>query len=171
MPCLYVSNKTKDLKLNVFNMISGINYSKILIKHISCGCNAVGRKYNSDQWWNNNKCPCESKKRHVCEQDYAWNPATCKCENGKYLASIIDNWKIRCDEIIESYGQDTKTIPTNFSGKKATLKSKILIFYLHFIDYDRLLIAASIYCYFIKYRAKQLLPFHYTNHELRVVLY
>ena len=34
-----------------------------------------------------------------------------------------------------------------------------------------LLVAASIYCYQIKYRAKQLLPFHYTNNELRRVLY
>ena len=29
----------------------------------------------------------------------------------------------------------------------------------------------SIYCYLTKYRAKQLLPFHYRNNELREVLY
>ena len=36
-----------------------------------------------------------------------------------------------------------------------------------------LLIAVSIYCYLIKYQAKQkhLLPFHDTNNELREVLY
>ena len=28
-----------------------------------------------------------------------WNPATCNCENGKYLASIMDDSVITCDEI------------------------------------------------------------------------
>ena len=31
-----VLNKTKDLNLNVFNMITGINEGKTLTKHISC---------------------------------------------------------------------------------------------------------------------------------------
>ena len=31
-----VRNKTEDLNLNVFNIIAGINESKILTKHISC---------------------------------------------------------------------------------------------------------------------------------------
>ena len=42
-----------------------------------------------------------SKKRHVCEKNYIWNPATGSCENGKYLASIIDDSAIMCDEIIK----------------------------------------------------------------------
>ena len=32
------------------------------------------------------------KKIYVCEKDYVWNPATCNCENGKYLASIMNEW-------------------------------------------------------------------------------
>ena len=37
-------------------MITGINESKT--KHIPCEfkCKFDGRKCNSDQWWNNNKC-------------------------------------------------------------------------------------------------------------------
>ena len=35
---LCVSNKTKDLNLSVFNMITGINESKTLRKDISCEC-------------------------------------------------------------------------------------------------------------------------------------
>ena len=75
-----VLNKTEDLNLKVFNMITGINESKTL-KHISCEskCKFDWRKCNSDQWWNNDKCEC--KKRHVCEKDYIWNPSTCSCEN------------------------------------------------------------------------------------------
>ena len=45
-------------------MITGINESKTLAKHISCECkcNFDGKKYNSNQWWNNDKCRYECKK-------------------------------------------------------------------------------------------------------------
>ena len=48
------------------------------------------------------KCWCECKKCHVCEKDCIWNSATCSYENGKYLASVMDDSAITCDEIIES---------------------------------------------------------------------
>ena len=53
-----VPNKTEDLNRGVFNMITGINESKTLTKHISCERNYRfdGRKCNSDQLWNNVKC-------------------------------------------------------------------------------------------------------------------
>ena len=46
-----IPNKTKDLNLSGFNIVTGINESKTLIKHISCEykCKFDGRKYNSDQ--------------------------------------------------------------------------------------------------------------------------
>ena len=68
----YVLNKTEDLNLSMFNMITGINQSKTLTKHISCECKSsfYGRKCNSDQWWNHDKCRCECKKRHICEKHY-----------------------------------------------------------------------------------------------------
>ena len=51
-----VPNKIEDLNLSVLNMITGINESKTLAKHISCKCKCRfdGRKCNSDQWWNKN---------------------------------------------------------------------------------------------------------------------
>ena len=33
-----ITNKTEDLNLSMFNVITGINESKILTKHISCKC-------------------------------------------------------------------------------------------------------------------------------------
>ena len=95
-----VTNKTEDLHLSMFNMITGINEWKTLTKHISCKCKCKfdGRKCNSDQWWNNIKHQCEGKKHHV-KKNYVWDPATCSCENGKYLASIMDDLAIMCDDI------------------------------------------------------------------------
>ena len=53
-----IPNKTKDLNLSMFNMITRINETKTLTKHISCECKCKfdERKCNSDQWWNNDKC-------------------------------------------------------------------------------------------------------------------
>ena len=48
----------QDLNLSVLNMIIGINELKTLTKDISCKhrCKFDGRKFNSDQWWNHDKC-------------------------------------------------------------------------------------------------------------------
>ena len=84
-------------------MITGINESKTLTKHILCECKGKfdERKQNLNQWWNNDKCRCDYKKHRICEKDYVWNPSLCICGNGKYLASIMDDLVITCDEIIE----------------------------------------------------------------------
>ena len=88
----------------MFSIIPGINKSNISTKDISCEfkCRFDGKKCNSDQWWNNDKCRCECKNHHVCEKDYSWNSAPSSCENGKFFESIMDYSKITCDEIIES---------------------------------------------------------------------
>ena len=70
-----VLNQTEDVNLNAFNMITGINESKALTKHISwdCKCEFDGRKCNSNQKWNNDKCRCECKnpiKDHVYKRYY-----------------------------------------------------------------------------------------------------
>ena len=73
---------------------------------------------------------------------------------------------IMCNEIIQSYKEETKTISTNFNEKKGICKTQnfyILLAFLLIII--ALLIVVSIYCYLMKYRAKQkhILPFHNTN--------
>ena len=172
-----VPNKTEDLNLSAFNLLTGINESKTLTKHISCEYNykCDGRKCNSNRWWDNDKCRCEGKKHHICEEDYIWKPAICSCEDGKYLASIIDNSVITCDEIIDSdveaksYDEERKTILKNIIFE--TKSFYILLAFL--LITIALLIAVSIYCYLIKYKAKQkhLLPFYITNNDLKEVLY
>ena len=85
----------------------------------------------------------------------------------------MDDSPITCDEIIESYYEETKTIPTNFNEKKATCKMQNLYILLVFsLIIIALLIAVSIYCYLIKYKAKQkhLLRFHNTNNKLGEIL-
>ena len=46
------SKKTEDPNLTMFNMITGINISKLLTKDTSCKrrCKFDGVKRNSDQW-------------------------------------------------------------------------------------------------------------------------
>ena len=92
-----IPNKIEDINLSIFNMITGINESKTLTKHILCECKCKfdGTKCNSNQWWSNDNCRCECKKRHVCEKD-VWNPSIYNWENGKNLAIIMD--EIICGE-------------------------------------------------------------------------
>ena len=60
---------------------------------------------------------------------HVWNPATCSYENGKYLASIIDDPVITSDEIIK---EETKTATRNFNEKMQSVKHKVSMFYLPF---------------------------------------
>ena len=114
---------------------------------------------------------------YVCEKKYIWNPSTCNCENRKYLASITDDLAFTCDEFIGSHNEDAEAKPklydeTNFNEKKATCKMQNFYIFLAFLLITiALLIAVCICCYLIKHQAKQSLPFHYINNELRKVLF
>ena len=66
----------------------------------------------------------------IWENYYVWKLATCSCDNGKYLASIMDDSDIMCEEIIE---EEIKTVTTNSNVKIQSVKQKnIYIFYLLF---------------------------------------
>ena len=80
------------------------------------------------------------EKNIVCAKVFIWIPATCSCKNGKYLASIIDNSVITCDEITDAvaklYNKETKTVTTNFNEKKFNLQNKKIIYFTClFINY------------------------------------
>ena len=126
---IWVPTKAEDLNLNVFNMITEINESKILTKHISrkCEYKLNTRKCNSNQMWNNDKCRYVCKnpiEHHVWKKSYIWNPPTCTCENGRHARSIIDNSVSTCDEIMEetkfvpTKSTSTKTVPIDFNKNK-----------------------------------------------------
>ena len=101
--------------------------------------------------------------KNICmwKKYYLRNPPKCICENGKYLASIRDDSTIICAEVIKSYEEEIKTIPTNFNEKKVTCKAQNFYILLAFLLITiTLSIAVPIYCYVIKYQTKYLLPFH-----------
>ena len=102
-----VRNKTEDLDISMFNMITGINESKTLTKHISCKCKC---RFDGGIAINVN---VKIKELMHVKKDYVWNPAKCNCENGKCLASIMDN--VIWDETI-----DIKE--TNFNEKLVKYK-------------------------------------------------
>ena len=96
-----------------------------------------------------------SIKCHICEKCYYWN-ATCSSENGKYLASIIDNSVLTCDEIIDAEKQ---------SQLQQILMKKNTIYKIKNLYILLALIAVSSYCYLIKHKSKQkhLLPYYVTS--------
>ena len=117
-----VSSKTKDINIKVFNMITNINESKTMVKHIWCDRKC---KFNISTCSSNNEtCQCHCKNYLMCINVYSWNHSTCICKNGKYLKSIASYSKIVCYEII--YTMDivstnvTNTIPTNVTSVVST---------------------------------------------------
>ena len=128
-------------------MITGINELKTLKKYISCKfkCKFDGTKCKSTQWWNNKKCLSECKKTNVGEKDYVWNSSACNCENGKYLASIMDDSKIICDKFVH-------VKETTFNEEKVTCKAQsFYILHVFLLITIALLKSVSIYSYLLKY--------------------
>ena len=112
------SKQNRGFKSKRFQHDYRNKWIETLIKHISsaCKCKFDGRKCNSNEKWNNDKCRCECKnlkEHHLCKKNYIWNPARYSCKYSIYLASIIDDSVITCDEIIENI----KTVSTNFNEK------------------------------------------------------
>ena len=66
--------------------------------------------------------------------------------------------------------KETKIFPTNVNENKT---QNFYISFAFLLITIALLIAVSIYCYLIKYRAKKkhLLPFYVRNNELKEVMY
>ena len=74
----------------------------------------------------------------------------------------MDDPVITCDEVIESYNEELKSIPTNFNEKNITCETQSFYVFIAFLLITiSLLIAVGIYFYLIKYQGKQkhLLPF------------
>ena len=70
--------------------------------------------------------------------------------------------------------EEAKTFITNFNEKNEIVKTKSFYILLAFLlIITALLIAVSIYCYLIKYKAKEkhLLPFYVKNNKSKELLY
>ena len=101
-----IANKTGELNLSIFKIITGINESKVLTKDISCEfiCKFDGKNVNQVNSGITIYADV-SVKKYICEKSYVWNPSTCICENRKYLESIMDDSKINCDKVIKLYNE------------------------------------------------------------------
>ena len=54
----------------------------------------------------------------------------------------MDESAITCNRIIESYNEETKTIPTNFNEKKANCKTQNMYILLAFLSITIVLLVA-----------------------------
>ena len=70
-----VLNVVTGVNVKLYNMMTRIDKSKSLVKHIlsDCKCRFDSEKSNSNQKWNKDKCWCECKKSikiYVCKKMY-----------------------------------------------------------------------------------------------------
>ena len=79
---------------------------------------------------------------------------------------------ITCDEIIESYNEEIKTVPTNLNKKNPTWQTKKNCFTCSFLITIALLLTVSTYSYLIKYNVKQKhLTLYIINNKLEEVMH
>ena len=78
-----IPNKTEDLNLSVFNIITGINELKTLTKHLSCECNGNLMEQNVIQINGGITINADVSVKNIIyvKKEYVWNPSTCICEN------------------------------------------------------------------------------------------
>ena len=72
--------------------------------HVTLKINFDGRKCNSNQNWNNNKClwGCKNPIKHLASKtNYVRNPCGCASQSNWYLKSIVDDLVITRDWIID----------------------------------------------------------------------
>ena len=91
-----------------------------------------------------------------------WSSSTCSCRKGEYLASIMNHSAIICDEVIESYDKERKTIPRNFNEKKGICKKQNFYILLAFLLITiALMIAVKINCYLINIEQSKNIYYHF----------
>ena len=136
-----IPNKTGEVNLNAFNMITRINESRTVRKHISCKFKFKFDYIRCTSNQKRNKLTTKILEKILCVRKIIFVVLV------QAVDSIIDDSVITCEEIIEV----TKTIPT----KQVTCKIEnvyTLILNLHFILHILLirisiLIIISICCY------------------------
>ena len=82
---LSVPDVVKNLNVKVFNLVSGINETRLTEWHETCKCKCKFEHSvcNNKQRWNDHKCKCECKQlvdKGVCDKGFIWNPSNCECE-------------------------------------------------------------------------------------------
>ena len=95
-----------------------------------------------------------------------------KCNlNQKWTNNTCFQKMVTWDKIIDA--EENETIPTSFNKKAIGKTKKFYILLVILLIIIALLVAVSIYCYLIKYRAKQIysLPFYAINNKLKQILY
>ena len=139
-----VPNKTEDLNLHVFSLVTGISEYKILTNHILCGC----------------RCSFDGRKCKNLEKMLCLLKILC-------LESIYYWWFV-----VPTKAALIKAGLTNLNEKRLICKMKFFYGLLTFLLITIvLLIAVSIYCFLIRYQANQahLLSYHVTNMKLEEV--
>ena len=113
---LCVPDIVKNINVVVFNLMSRINETRLMIWHGTCKCicRLAPSVCNSRQIWNEEKCRYECKEdlidKEICDKGFAWNPSNCQCEFDKScgMGEYLDYKNCVCksgiaDKLVDEY--------------------------------------------------------------------
>ena len=90
-----VPNNAKDVNVKVFSMITKINGSRSLKKHVSwvCKCRLDSKRCNLKQGWNKDEhwCECKNRKKTTTTKN-SWGNINVKT----IMSRIILYWRLAC---------------------------------------------------------------------------
>ena len=170
-----VPDVVKDLKVNVFNLMSRTNGTRHIKWHETCNCKCRldASVCNNKQCWNNDKCRCECKElvdKGVCDKGYIWNPSNCECECDKScdVGEYLDYEKCKCrkrsvdklvDECTEIIDEEVKILDKN-ENKCSSCILYIVLFPL-FFTINVGIGAYFVYCKYINHNKENASKYDY----------
>ena len=159
---LCVPDVTKNINVEVFNLMARINETRKIVWHETCKCIC---KF-SRQIWNEDKCRCECKEdlinKMVCDKGYIWNPNNwaCECDKlcdiGQYLDSkncacrkiLVDKLVEECINVVDGdtmYNETLSIDPNNCPSR-----TPYVVLFIVFLSISVIVSSAFIYFHWYK---------------------
>ena len=165
---LCVPDVTKNINVEVFNLMARINETRKIVWHETCKCicKFTSAVCNSRQIWNEDKCRCECKEdlinKMVCDKGYIWNPNNwaCECDKlcdiGQYLDSkncayrkiLVDKLVEECINVIDGdtmYNETLSIDPNNCPSR-----TPYVVLFIVFLSISVIVSSAFIYFHWYK---------------------
>ena len=186
---LCVPDITKNINVEVFNLMARIIETRQIVWHETCKCicKLTSAICNSRQIWNEDKCRCECKEdlinKMVCDKGYIWNPSNCACkcdklcDIGRYLdykncvcrKSLVDKLVEECINVIDGNTMYNETLSINPNDCASHMPYVVL--FIVFLSISAVISSTFIYFHWYKDKRsdlKNILNSNYSKIETKI---
>ena len=174
MSKIWVPKIIKNVNMQVYKFLTGLNETRNVLWHESCKCvcKLSSSVCNNKQIWNDDTCRCDCNEDFAgiinCAKGYIWNPSTCECQcdtwckQGQYL----DHKNCVCKNkligrVIEECTNVINETMINSDKDNTTNNTYLILFIVFLIGSIAFLIGFIYYCRRSNFDRKKLRDFIY----------